>query len=619
MSNEVHSRRVRELPALLANQIAAGEVVERPASVAKELLENSLDANARWIDVEVEQGGVRLIRVRDDGDGIYSDDLAVALRRHATSKITTLDDLEQVQSLGFRGEALPSIASVSRLTLSSRCRGEEHGWRVSADEGGDSLNLTPVAHPFGTSVEVRDLFFSTPARRKFLRSERTEQRHLQQVVKRVALSRFDVGFQLRCDGSSMLRLSPASTEQVRLQRLAKICGTAFAQCALQLEFEAAGLRLSGWVADAAFSRGAADMQHLFVNGRWVRESAATHAVRQAYGERMPNDRYPAYVLYIDIDPRAVDVNVHPAKHEIRFRQVRLIHDFLSRSVARALAEAAAGAAYPPVSLSSLELPAVADRNAVKTGWSPVLGADAVPRGAGWMPSEVLRHPTQRPNAASAKTVNVCEPRPLLGYALGLLAAGPYLVAENAEGLVLVDVQAARSQIIYQQLRAADQEGSLPRCPLLLPVALSVQPREMKALEAAEGVLDRLGFELRAVGPETLSVRQITSLVQGATIADLIREVLSCLVRTDDDDGVSNRDALLQTMADQGAAGRKPPRTLPEMNALLREMEAVGVALARNSFGSCWVQLSTDEIRQLFRQDGACGERRRGVTVLLGER
>ncbi|MGC1952764.1 MAG: DNA mismatch repair endonuclease MutL [Gammaproteobacteria bacterium] len=602
-------RRIRELPLSLANQIAAGEVVERPASVAKELIENSLDAAARWIDVDVEQGGVRLIRVRDDGSGIHRDDLAAALQRHATSKITSLADLEQVASLGFRGEALPSIASVSRLTLSSRCGSDDYGWSVTADGREGISAATPVAHPLGTTVEVRDLFFSTPARRKFLRSERTEQRQLQQIVKRLALSRFDVGFRLQCDGASMLRLPPAHNERARAQRLARICGTAFVQHALQIEFEIAGLKLMGWVAGADLSRGAADLQHLFVNGRWVRDSSATHAVRQAYAGSMRHDRYPACVLYIQIDARAVDVNVHPTKHEIRFRDRRLVHDFLSRSLARALAGASAGTAYTMMPAQRPEVQAVSDGSALAEGRPSAFGITTVGKLSGAVSQEVWRSPSPDFGGISPEHARAPGPPPMppLGYALGQLKAGSYLLAENAQGLVLVDLRAALGRVVHRQLVQAYQAGFIPPRPLLVPVSLPVAPDELRAAEDSRMLLKKLGFELRCVGPEALSVRQIPSLVQGADLSKLIREVLSHLgARHPPDEDIPRAGGVLLAMATHAVAGIPPPRAVPEMNALLREVEAIDLASARNSSGSCWVQLSIDEITQLFRQDNVCG-------------
>lgn len=609
--NDSPARRIHELPASLANQIAAGEVVERPASVAKELLENSLDAAAHWTDVDIEQGGVRLIRVSDDGSGIHKHDLASALRRHATSKITSLSDLEQLTSLGFRGEALPSIASVSRLTISSRCRSDDHGWRISADGRAESLVAVPVAHPFGTTVEVRDLFFSTPARRKFLHSERTEQRHLQQIVKRMALSRFEVGFRLQCDGLSLLRLPPANTERLRSQRLAKVCGSAFLQHALQLEFEVTGLRLVGWVAASGFSRAGADLQHVFVNGRWVRDSLITHALRQAYQDRVVPDRFPAYVLYVEIDPRAVDVNVHPTKHEIRFRDKRFVHDFLARCVSKALAQTSAGMSYFLPFGQTSGGHSIADRGEPRACALPALEleedsagrpgkseAHDVYRSAVWDPVGGLVDDASGHGAQSI---------PPLGYALGQLKGGSYLLAENAEGLVVVAVREALRNVLHRRLVQAHERGPLPTRPLLVPLSLPVGPREIRVAESCEALLKRLGFDLRWAGPETLLVCQIPNLLQEADVSQLIRDVLSSLIGSDEGGVDAARAAsLLRVMATRGAAGIASPCTLPQMDALLRSMEAVDLVSPRNSFGPCWVEFSAGQIRRLFRQDRLVG-------------
>lgn len=607
MGSRFDTGRISELPLSLANQIAAGEVVERPASVAKELLENSLDASARWIDVAIEQGGVRLVRVRDDGSGIHRDDLAVALRRHTTSKITSLADLEQVASLGFRGEALPSIASVSRLTLTSRCHGDDHGWRVTVDEQSATPIAVPVAHPLGTTVEVRDLFFSTPARRKFLRSERTEQRYLQQIVKRAALSRYDVGFRLQCDNVSTLRLPPAVNERARSQRLAKICGTAFVQHALQIKFEVAGLRLSGWVAGAGFSRATTDLQHFFVNGRWVRDSSAAHALRQAYQERVAHDRYPAYVLYIDIDPGAVDVNVHPTKHEIRFRERRLVHDFLAHSVASALVKASSEVACAMIPAQRSGANGVSPWRALDQHGPSATDFQSLPKlGRG---EQQDRHCRASPGTGRASVADNGGRAPSLGYALGPLDAGRYLLAENALGLVLVDLRQALQRVIHRQLTLAFEAGGIRPRPLLIPVSLPVTPNEMRVVETSEALLTKLGLELRCVGPEIVAVRQIPSLVPGANPTDLVREVLSRLMVVGESElGMPSTGAVLRAMATRAAIDSELPQTLPEMNAVLREMEAVGLDAARNSSGRCWVQVSIDKIRQLFWQQRAPGER-----------
>ncbi len=333
-----NTSRIELLSPRLANQIAAGEVVERPASVIKELLENSIDSGARRIDVDVEQGGVKLLRVRDDGSGISSDDLPLALARHATSKIRDLEDLERVMSLGFRGEALASISSVARLTLTSRTRDADQAWQVETEGRDMAPRVQPAAHPVGTSVEVRDLFFNTPARRKFLKAEKTEFDHLQEVIKRLALARFDVAFHLRHNGKTILSLHEAHDDAARARRVSAICGAGFLEQALPIEIERNGLRLWGWVGLPTFSRSQADMQYFFVNGRAVRDKLVAHAVRQAYRDVLFNGRHPTFVLFFEVDPSVVDVNVHPTKHEVRFRDGRMVHDFLYGTLHRALGD-----------------------------------------------------------------------------------------------------------------------------------------------------------------------------------------------------------------------------------------------------------------------------------------
>ena len=341
----ISSARIELLSPRLANQIAAGEVVERPASVIKELLENSLDSGAKRIDVDVEQAGVKLLRVRDDGSGISSDDLPLALARHATSKIRDLEDLERVMSLGFRGEALASISSVARLTLTSRTRDAEQAWQVETEGRDMAPRVQPAAHPVGTSVEVRDLFFNTPARRKFLKAEKTEFDHLQEVIKRLALARFDVAFHLRHNGKSILSLHEAKDDAARARRVAAVCGSGFLEQALPIEVERNGLHLWGWVGLPTFSRSQADLQYFYVNGRAVRDKLVAHAVRQAYRDVLFNGRHPTFVLFFEVDPSVVDVNVHPTKHEVRFRDGRMVHDFLYGTLHRA-----------PVSYTHLTLP-----------------------------------------------------------------------------------------------------------------------------------------------------------------------------------------------------------------------------------------------------------------------
>ncbi len=455
------SRRILQLPPQLISQIAAGEVVERPASVVKELVENSLDAGATHIEVELEQGGLRLIRVRDDGSGIASTELPLALARHATSKIASLDDLERVATLGFRGEALPSIAAVAQLSLTSRARGAGQALQVSGDGGDMLVEPRPAAHAPGTTVEVRELFQAIPARRKFLKSEATEYRHAQQLLVRIALARFDVAFSLRHNGRETLRLTQAADQRARERRLAELCSDEFLQHALQLEHAAAGLRISGWVAQPAFSRSQSDLQFFYVNGRMVRDRLLQSAVKRAYHDVLHYSRFPAYVLYLELDPAQVDVNAHPTKLEVRFRESRLVHDFLFHAVQRALAGVAGEVAAHQVSL--------------------VAGAAAPARGAPYAASTQtgLRLALAEPAAMFSPSSQLTpEPGglPPLGVALAQLR-DIYILAQNAAGLVLVDMHAGHERVLYELLKQQRAAGPVPSQPLLLPLTFNVSEAE----------------------------------------------------------------------------------------------------------------------------------------------
>ncbi|MEO6697579.1 MAG: DNA mismatch repair endonuclease MutL, partial [Gammaproteobacteria bacterium] len=495
--------RIQLLPPQLVNQIAAGEVVERPAAVLKELLENSLDAGARSIEIDIEQGGMRRVRVRDDGAGIHKDDLPLALRRHATSKIRSLGDLEQVLSLGFRGEALPSISSVSRLELSSRTEADDHGWRVTGAE--DELSVPePTAHPVGTTVEVRDLFFNVPARRHFLRTEQTEFGHIDDLVKRIALSRFEVGFTLRHNQRVVHSVRPAGNAG-QGQRVAALYGAAFMEQALPVEAAAVGLRLWGWVGLPTFSRSQADLQLFYVNGRMVRDKLVSHAIRQAYQDVLYHGRHPAYILYLELPPAQVDVNVHPAKHEVRFRQGRLVHDFLFRSLHNALAGVSPG-------------PAATQEIALTPEPSRPLDAGEPPAqryAQQVMPLYVREHVAayHALHGASQHDEKVASPSapqheaPPLGYALAQLQ-GIYILAENARGLVLVDMHAAHERITYERMKAALEGGGITSQPLLVPITVAVSGREADIAEQSAALFEELGFEIGRAGPETLVVRRV---------------------------------------------------------------------------------------------------------------
>jgi len=629
--------RIELLSPRLANQIAAGEVVERPASVIKELLENSLDSGARRIDVEVEQGGVKLLKVRDDGSGIASDDLPLALARHATSKIRDLEDLERVMSLGFRGEALASISSVARLILTSRTADAGQAWQVETEGRDMAPRVQPAAHPVGTSVEVRDLFFNTPARRKFLKSEKTEFDHLQEVIRRLALARFDVAFHLRHNGKSVLSLHEAHDEAMRARRVGAICGPGFLEQAMPIEVERSGLRLWGWVGLPTFSRSQADMQYFFVNGRAVRDKLVAHAVRQAYRDVLFNGRHPTFVLFLEVDPAVVDVNVHPTKHEVRFRDGRMVHDFLYGTLHRALAEVrpedqltAAPAATTTLGLvrpSGVEAGEFGPQGEMSLATRPLQsqqqqfqsqpqvaygnggGYSSYSGGAERRPAVPLAEaggvyraffaPLAEGEPAAASLPEQQGEIPPLGFALAQLK-GIYILAENAHGLVLVDMHAAHERIMYERLKVAMASEGLSGQPLLVPESLALSQREADCAEEHAAWFARLGFELQRLGPETLAIRQIPALLKQAEANRLVADVLADLMEYGTSDRIqAHLNELLGTMACHGAVRANRRLAVPEMNALLRDMETTERSGQCNHGRPTWTQLGLDELDKLF--------------------
>ncbi len=627
--------RIELLSPRLANQIAAGEVVERPASVAKELLENSLDSGARRIDVEVEQGGVKLLRVRDDGVGISADDLPLALARHATSKIRELEDLEGVLSLGFRGEALASISSVARLTLTSRTASATEAWQVETEGRDMSPRVQPAAHPVGTSVEVRDLFFNTPARRKFLKTEKTEFDHLQEVIRRLALARFDVGFHVRHNGKSVLSLHEASDEGGRARRVGAICGPGFLEQALPVDVERNGVRLWGWVGLPTFSRSQADLQYFFVNGRAVRDKLVAHAVRQAYRDVLFNGRHPTFVLFLELEPSGVDVNVHPTKHEVRFREGRMVHDFLYSTLYRAIAEvrpedqlaapAAASEIVKPTGLQAgefggqgeMRLSAAASEQPQGQPYSAPSGGGGSGSGAGYGYPYTPRTSQSLPVAeagavyktyfaplgngapAAAALPEQQGDIPPLGFALAQLK-GIYILAENAAGLVLVDMHAAHERIMYERLKVAMASEGLSGQPLLVPESLAMSQREADCAEEHAQWFQRLGFELQRLGPETLAIRQIPALLKQAEANRLVQDVLADLMEYGTSDRIqAHLNELLGTMACHGAIRANRRLAIPEMNALLRDMESTERSGQCNHGRPTWTQMGLDDLDKLF--------------------
>jgi DNA mismatch repair protein MutL len=604
--------RIQRLPPQLVNQIAAGEVIERPSSVLKELLENSLDAGADRIDIEIEQGGSKLIRLRDNGGGIERDDLALALSSHATSKISTQSDLEQVTTLGFRGEALASIASVARLTLTSRTAGQSSAWRLSGDGRELDSQPIPAAHPPGTTVEVRDLFFNTPARRKFLRTERTEFGHLEDVVRRIALSRFDVAVQLRHNQRPVAVLQHAERSIEQEQRVADLCGRTFIESALHLDRQAAGLHLCGWIGLPTFSRSQADLQYFFVNGRMVRDKLAGHAIRQAYQDVLYHGRHPAFVLYLSLDPALVDVNAHPAKYEVRFRETRLVHDFLFRTLHEALAQVRPGVGPSDTSAHAHESdPLVPDEvhaappEPIQPAPIPVPATPA---------QQSLTLPVHEPAAAYFHTSHTTVPLeniastetageiPPLGYAIAQLH-GIYILAQNSEGLVLVDMHAAHERITYEHLKRGweQEEKSGIRCqPLLVPVAVALSQREVQLVEEHAELLRSLGLETTPSGPERVMVRTRPALLDNCDTEQLLRDVVADLHTY----GRSSRieeaiNQTLSTMACHGSVRANRKLTMAEMNALLRAMERTERSGQCNHGRPTWTQLKLSELDKLF--------------------
>jgi DNA mismatch repair protein MutL len=637
-------KRIALLSQRLANQIAAGEVVERPASVVKELLENSLDAAARRVDIDIEQGGSKLIRIRDDGAGINKDDLALALSRHATSKIADLDDLENIASLGFRGEALASISSVSRLQLMSRSADatDSGGWLVEAEGQAMTASMRPAPHPQGTTVEVRDLFFNTPARKKFLRTENTEFSRVDEVVKRLALSRFDVAFTLRHNQRTIHQLQAAVSTQEQQRRIGLVCGPAFLQHAVYVDIEASGLRLWGWVCLPTFSRSQADLQYFYVNGRVIRDKLVTHAVKQAYRDVLFGGRHPAFVLYLELQPSLVDVNVHPTKHEVRFRDQRLVHDFLFRSLHKALADvrptdhlegshvasaamaddggglreqSSLGLRVDPETGEILQPESAFTRNtsgfnfpnesgpATPSQNSGLSGASLQSSGSAFFARQYPQAPAapreMADQAAIYQQLAKDSEIPPLGFAIAQLH-GIYILAQNQHGLIVVDMHAAHERITYEHMKTACDTQSVKAQPLLVPVSLAVSESEAECAEQQAAALAELGFVIERVAAESVVVRQVPVILARANVEQLVRDVLSDVREHGQSERISAyRDELLATMACHGAVRANRQLSITEMNALLRDMERTERSAQCNHGRPTWVYQSLSDLDKLF--------------------
>jgi DNA mismatch repair protein MutL len=588
---------IRILPEQLIHQIAAGEVIERPASIVKELVENSLDAGAKRVEIDIEDGGVRLCRVRDDGSGIARDELALALSRHATSKITTIDDLERVGTLGFRGEALPSIASVSRVRIISRSQQHPDGYAISADNGALSP-LEPAPHPLGTTVEVRDLFFNVPARRKFLRAERTETQHIERMIERLALSSFETSFALSTGRRSMSDYPAARSQLERERRVAQVVGEEFIANTMYIEHEAVGCKLSGWLCQPTFARAQPDLQHFYLNGRVLRDRLVSSAIRLGYRDVMFHGRYPAFVLFLQLDPRQVDVNAHPAKLEVRFREPRQIHDFLFRTVERVLRETYAGSATtvaPPASAEGL-LPSLSTSAPMWPSRGPAQSfmslrvAEAFAPPTASAPLEARALEEQEQNAPQI---------PPLGFALAQLH-GVYILSQAPDGLILVDMHAAHERTTYEKMKAALDSGSVPSQPLLHPIALAVSPAEADALEERAPMLLQAGLDLVRSGPANIHVRALPAFLSARDIDALVRRIAADLVGNDATRGVEEAvNEVLGTMACHGAVRAHRNLSVPEMNALLREMERTVRSDQCNHGRPTWTYVSMQDLDRMF--------------------
>jgi DNA mismatch repair protein MutL len=597
---------IHPLTDLLINQIAAGEVVERPAAALKELLENSLDAGATQIDVDLAGGGIKRLRVADNGAGISREDLALAVARHATSKIANVIDLEAIATLGFRGEALASIAAVSRLSLASRAQGAPHAWRIEV-EGGTVAPVAPAALAAGTTVTVQELYFNTPARRKFLRTEATEWAHCDEAFRRIALSHPEAGMTLQHNGRVAQRLTAGG----RRARIEALLGDSFVTHAALVDAEAAGVRLTGFAVRPAFAAQGASAQYVFVNGRFVRDRVLSHALREAYRDVLHHERQPTYALWLTLDPRRVDVNVHPQKTEVRFRDAGAIHQFVRHAIERALATTAAE--QPAVSAAErlgMTAARLAPHGGTRDGGfgDPGSSAPVPPSFPTWTPGQrPLALPADEPASFYARLFGRREAdSPALpnddAYPLGFALAqlhGVYILAQNREGLVLVDMHAAHERIVYEKLKTSLGER-VPVQPLLVPATFVAEPLEMATAEENADALDALGFSMGSIGPATLAVRGIPAPLADADPAALARAVLHDIREFGGSQALAaRRDELLSTMACHGAVRAHRSLAVPEMNALLREMEATERAGQCNHGRPTWYQLTLGDLDRLF--------------------
>lgn len=598
---------IKQLPQQLVNQIAAGEVIERPASVLKELLENALDAGATKINVEFEHGGMQCIRVRDNGHGIPKDELALAVQRHATSKISTLDDLEDISTLGFRGEALPSIASVSNFSISSNTDAEENmGWQISVDGDEGIQDLIPARQEQGTTVEVKNIFFNVPARKKFLRTVQTEFQHCDSVLRKIALSRFDVTFVAKHNKRNHLNVTACNSDKDIQIRLSKICGRQLAEQSISLENNAQDLHINGWISLPTFSRSQADLQYFYVNGRAIRDKVISHAIRQAYQDVLYHGRFPAFVLFLEMDPTQVDVNAHPTKHEVRFRQSRYVHDFIRHTIEKAIAET-----MPKVEQQAAQQyrEIVDDYIRAAQTSSSIEEIQALSRDQN--PSYQVAETPQRygdeindsgvlvkPEVVKTQTAAMAPP---LGYAIAQLH-GIYILAQNANGLIIVDMHAAHERIMYEKLKNSHQLGHIATQPLLMPLTINVSQQDAEIAEQNQDLFRKFGFHVERFSEESIVVREIPSYLKHANVDALIRDALADIRMFGSSDKLEQaNNKLLSTMACYGSVRAHRKLTITEMNALLREMESTERSAQCNHGRPTWVQLSIEQLDKLFKR------------------
>jgi|TARA_Y100000031_G_scaffold153793_1_gene199838 DNA mismatch repair protein MutL len=596
--------RIKQLSERLSNQIAAGEVIERPAAVVKELLENSLDAESDRIDIEIENGGIKLIKVRDNGLGIAAADLRLTLCRHATSKIASIEDLDNIATLGFRGEALASMASVARLTLSSNDSDKERlGWEIEAEGTAIRSEATPVPQPMGTTVAVRDLFFNTPGRRKFLRTQRTEYQRIEDVIKKFSLSFFKVGFNLTHNGKSVRSYPAAHSPEDQQRRVAAVFGSTFVENSIYVDDDRNGVSLSGWIGLPTFTRSQTDYQYFYVNGRIIRDKLISHAIRQAYRDVIYQGRQPVFALFLDLDPLQVDVNVHPTKQEVRFRDQRTVHDFIHSAIRQALAEVTpsdhlAGAAqhyasHDDAASATLNTPGSLQQ-------TPITFAGRPDRGhiREQLTSYAALHGEGERTSTDAPAMDG-EEIPSLGYAIAQLH-GTFILAENEQGLVIVDMHAAHERITYERMKSACDSDGITSQPLLVPITMQVSERDADCAAEQTESFALLGFELHRIGTESIAIRKIPAILKDVDIEQLVRDVLADIVEYGSSERVEqHRDELLSTMACHGSLRANRPLTIAEMNALLRAVETTERSGQCNHGRPTWTLQSLAELDALF--------------------